>query len=344
MPTPLHLHSTRPCDKKQAPLPDRVAISKVANALELSGHKAHGRRVNSCSRHLIISECPHGHEYHVVSADRCRDRWCPVCSRLRSRIAANKIRAAVATVQAANPKQRWALLTLTVKTVRGTDLQAAVTDMLKAWTKLSRRSVFKRSVVGGVRTLEVTWRRGHDGILRAHPHIHVLIAMGKYLDKADWQAAWKAAACLDYDPIIDIRAVADPREAAVEVAKYVSKSPKASVDLVESLRWEVPALSGRRLWTPFGVLRTINLDDGCLDKEVAEEGSKVVALTTCRTCGATLVANIKEWNAIKKEYEPIPPGVVDNGGNMDRTIEILIRGNPDQLSNMVFELHRKQQD
>jgi plasmid rolling circle replication initiator protein Rep len=138
-------------------------------------------------------------------------------------------------IMAAHPTARFIFLTLTVKNCVVADLREILQDMNTSWQRLVKRKEFA-SVMGWVRTTEVS--RGEDG--SAHPHFHCLLMVpasyfsgAAYVKQAEWQMAWKEASRLDYDPVVDVRAVktkagkkgegALPRDGLVETLKYSVK-------------------------------------------------------------------------------------------------------------------------
>lgn len=63
-----------------------------------------------------------------------------------------------------------------------------------------------------------------------HPHFHVLLMVpssyftpDNYLNQQDWQNLWRRSARLDYDPIVDIRAVKKLNNGILEISKYTVK-------------------------------------------------------------------------------------------------------------------------
>jgi plasmid rolling circle replication initiator protein Rep len=138
---------------------------------------------------------------------------------------------AVPKIQADHPKARWLFLTLTVRNCDITELKGTIGGMNQAWKRLSLRKQFP--MIGFARGTEVT--KGKDGT--AHPHFHVLGMVNPsyfshgYLSQADWQQLWKEALRVDYEPVVDVRAVKpNPKRpgsglesAIVETLKYATK-------------------------------------------------------------------------------------------------------------------------
>jgi plasmid rolling circle replication initiator protein Rep len=135
------------------------------------------------------------------------------------------------------PKHRWLFLTLTQKNVPIQDLRRALTDMNRAFQRLSQLKAFP--AIGWLRSTEVT--KGRDG--KAHPHFHCLLMVppgyfsGKnYIKQSEWVEMWKKSLRLDYNPVIDVQAVKQgekPMELVPELLKYCTKES----DLVSDREW-----------------------------------------------------------------------------------------------------------
>jgi plasmid rolling circle replication initiator protein Rep len=135
------------------------------------------------------------------------------------------------------PKHRWLFLTLTQKNVPITDLRQTLTDMNRAFQRLSQLKAFPG--IGWLRSTEVT--RGRDG--NAHPHFHCLLIVppgyfnGKnYIKQSDWVEMWRKSLRLDYNPVLDVQAVkqgSTPMELIPELLKYCTKES----DLVADREW-----------------------------------------------------------------------------------------------------------
>jgi len=140
---------------------------------------------------------------------------------------------ALPSIQAAHPRARWLFLTLTVRNCSVLELGATLTAMNAGWNRLRLRPEFK-PVTGWIRSTEVT--KGADG--SAHPHFHALLMVppgmlsGRaYVPHARWMALWRECARLDYDPVINIKAVKPKRGRPPESAlrDAVSETLKYSV-------------------------------------------------------------------------------------------------------------------
>jgi plasmid rolling circle replication initiator protein Rep len=129
----------------------------------------------------------------------------------------------------AYPKHRWLFLTLTLKNSPITELKPTLTTMNRAFQRLSQRKAWPAE--GWLRSTEVT--RGRDG--SAHPHFHCLLMVkpsyfGKgYINQAEWVELWRHAMRLDYDPILDCRAMKrgrQPMQLVPELLKYCTKGKR----------------------------------------------------------------------------------------------------------------------
>jgi len=138
------------------------------------------------------------------------------------------------------PKARWLFLTVTVRNCSIGELASTLTAMNAGWKRLIERREF-RPVLGWVRTTEVT--RGHDG--SAHPHFHALMMVPpsmltgtNYIKHARWVELWRDCMRLDYQPVVDVRAV---KERAPEAAQTAADARAAALQraVAETLKYSV---------------------------------------------------------------------------------------------------------
>ena len=138
-------------------------------------------------------------------------------------------------------------LTLTHRNRPLNELRDSLSEMTRAWDKLSRRRTFP--VTGFLRSMEITMQmqrtpndkkkntglpvRAPDGQLMSHPHFHILLEMGPgYFDNMKktewWVKEWQSALDCDYGPTIYIRKIhpgndGDFNKAILETVKYTVK-------------------------------------------------------------------------------------------------------------------------
>jgi plasmid rolling circle replication initiator protein Rep len=92
--------------------------------------------------------------------------------------------------------------------------------------------------VGWLKSTEVT--RGKDG--SAHPHFHCLLMVqpgyfGKnYMKQTEWVQMWRRSLRIDYDPVVEVRALKKDSNPAVLIPELLKYCTKES-DLVADKEW-----------------------------------------------------------------------------------------------------------
>ena len=205
---------------------------------EAKKFEQYATRIDFCSQLLDFKLVLENKELKLKldSVRFCRVRHCPVCQWRRSLMWKAKAYKILPTVVEAYPKYRWLFLTLTVRNCAVTELRDTLKWMHRSWRRMIVRKKFP--AVGWIRSTEVT--RSKDGL--AHPHFHCLLLVkpgyfGKYyMKQKDWVELWKSCLRVDYDPVVDIRAVKrdkSPIELVPEILKYCVKES----DLVADREW-----------------------------------------------------------------------------------------------------------
>lgn len=266
--------------------PKKAASVCLAAVYGEMGFSGRAQRVASCGTYLeyLVSDS----EKHLHLANFCHDRLCPLCNWRRSL----KIFGQVSQVMdVLEPRGlRFLFLTLTVRSCTAEELPATVEMLFSGWRYLYHKSpVFRRSVLGSFRSLEVT-RNKRTGLF--HPHLHVILAVapdyfsGKnYVSQAAWCSLWRSACDLAYNPVIDVRTIKEGVSglsgAVAEVSKYAVKSTDfldgSIEDSVAFVGAFLSALSGRRLCSFTGcfaeVRDLLSLDDAETGDLVHVDGS-----------------------------------------------------------------------
>ena len=170
------------------------------------------------------------------SAKFCRVRHCPVCQWRRSLCWKAKMYNVLPQIVEKYPTHRWLFLTITQRHVPIAELRRTLVEMNKGWQRLIKRKSFP--AVGWMRSTEVT--RSENGYAHQHYHCLLMVKPGYfnvgYMKQPEWSALWRDVMRLDYDPIIDIRAVragTSPTALVPELAKYMTKES----DLVADREW-----------------------------------------------------------------------------------------------------------
>ena len=194
-------------------------------------------RITFCSQllefGLVPSENIGSLKMKLRGARFCRVRHCPVCQWRRSLMWKAKAYKVLPQIVETYPKCRWIFLTLTLKNCQISELRTKLVEMNKAFQRMSQRKAWP--AIGWLRSTEVT--RNCDG--SAHPHFHCLLMVypsyfGKnYIKQAEWVELWRHAMRLDYDPILDCRAVRrgkHPMQLIPELLKYCTKESDMTAD------------------------------------------------------------------------------------------------------------------
>lgn len=258
-------------------------LSEVYKALD--AHKA--ERLSHCAERLTFAVNDKTGKKKLEHAFFCRVRLCPICTWRRSlKLKAQGIKIFVAMM--AEYSYVWLMGTFTVRNVRGHELSPTIDAMNKGWERFSKTKEFRKLMDpsgkypggGWHRAMEVTHNvdPASPSFDTFHPHFHVLIAVPKsyfgsrsYISHAKWQAMWRKAMRLDYDPSVDVRKAYDSKAKTIaEAMKYAAKSSEYIIpedwDLtVETVAVLDQAFNHRRFSAFGGVMKQwhkkLNLDN-----------------------------------------------------------------------------------
>lgn len=203
----------------------------VSKLYDEAGLTSYSKRVWECSQRLdfaLKSDDAGTMRLRLHSARFCRVRWCPVCLWRKSLMWRARFIKALPAMLADHPRTRFIFLTLTVRNCELEDLRETLAAMNKAWKLLTLRKNFP--AIGWLKSVEVT--RGTDG--RAHPHFHCLLMVNDgyfkrgYLSQQAWRDLWKDCMRLDYDPMVNVKAVKNRKQ---KVNKSVDTIVNGTVDV-----------------------------------------------------------------------------------------------------------------
>lgn len=323
---------------KRRPWKERkIESTKLAQSFVRLGNGKKAERINNCGTFLTFNECPQNHMKQLIHAHFCKVRLCALCNWRRSIKLVYQLKS---VTHMANTREQlgWLFLTLTVKNVPGDQLSEEITKIFQSWQRLSQRKVFKKSVVGWFRALEVT---RNDKNWTFHPHLHVLLAVkpsyfsgANYINQKQWSNLWKESLRVDYIPIVDIRRI-KPRKssdqgiqnlqelekqraieaAVVETAKYPIKPGSYLVNGNEqatdhAVSISDQALLNRRLIAYGGILKELWNELDSQKKDI--EGSTADLVEgdenrncTCSTCGSDMLEYMYRWNIGISNYKKV---------------------------------------
>ncbi|NJM68539.1 MAG: protein rep [Acaryochloris sp. RU_4_1] len=205
-----------------------------------SEFRDYAQRVSQCSQllqfNLVPDKAAGELRLKLTNSRFCRVRHCPVCQWRRSLMWKAKAYKVLPKIVEKYPKHRWLFVTLTVKNCPITELRATLQHMNQSFKRMTLRKLWPAE--GWLKSVEVT--RGRDGL--AHPHFHCLLMVKpsyfgtNYMKQDEWVELWRSCARLDYNPILDTRAVKrgkQPMQLIPELLKYCTKES----DLVADQEW-----------------------------------------------------------------------------------------------------------
>jgi plasmid rolling circle replication initiator protein Rep len=221
--------------------PKKIDSKLLAESYKRLGYDSKYSRVDDCASWLQfkvfndVSLSP-----KLNKANFCKDVLCPMCAWRRS----SKMFAQVAQVMNyVSSDYRFVFLTLTCKNVVAEELSKTVSMLVRdAWQGLTKNTLFKGSIHGFFRALEITHyteqfispkryykaKKFYDrqgigiGDLNPtydsyHPHLHLILAVkpeyfqrrenSGYITHEKWCEMWQNAMRVDYQPWVDVRAV-----------------------------------------------------------------------------------------------------------------------------------------
>ena len=160
----------------------------------------------------------------VVKANRCMNRFCPICLATRSRKQGFALGVILETLRE-NYDYKFLFLTLTVPNVPGHELIKELQKQYESLKRFIQRKQFKNISKGYVRKTEITYNPNRNDF---HPHIHMLIAVDEnyftrenYVKQETWLEIWKK--CKKDDSITQVHIKKANEESFRELAKYEAK-------------------------------------------------------------------------------------------------------------------------
>lgn len=215
---------------------------KVSRMYAGSEFQAYSQRVEFCSQILEFGFGLTNSDVlklNLKNARFCRVRHCPICQWRRSLRHKALFYKVIPKLADSYPSHRWLFLTLTQKNVPLSELNSEIKVMNKAFRRMTQVKAWP--AVGWLKSTEVT--KGKKQEMMAHPHFHCLLMVpssyfsgNKYLSQKKWSQLWQRAMKLDYQPMVNVKAVKDgstPVSLVPELIKYVTKES----DLVSNRDW-----------------------------------------------------------------------------------------------------------
>ena len=212
----------------------------IADIFFQLGYKSKSALIKDCNSLRFLQQCVSNEEHKHWHSSFCRDRYCPICSHIKSHKESEMLQSVIESMQKDNNYKNsyMIFITLTQKNVGVGELKneinkmnAAVKEMFKkeslfkdsSETKVDKKTGAKKKVKrkaicqGTARHLEVTAKYNpKTERIEFHPHWHILMLVKKSYWSANnqWtnpklQKIWKKYMNLDYLPNVDIRLAKD---------------------------------------------------------------------------------------------------------------------------------------
>ena len=290
-----------------------VSYAEILQILEFKKAK----NVGDCGRVLEFKPTDLGY-LKLFKAWFCKSKLCPICNWRRSMKNSAQTQRIVESVVVDKPKSRWLFLTLTTKNVAdGETLKDGLSEMTKAFHRLFKYKKVAKNLIGFMRNIEVTVNSETEFY---NQHMHVLLCVENsyfknkenYITQKEWTELWKKALQINYNPVVDVRAIkpnkkgdSDIQAAVKETSKYSVKSAdfltdneKRNLEIVADLEL---GLYRKRMISYGGLLKEkhkiLNLDD-------AEDGDLINTSEEEGISETEAEANsiIAIWNYQKQNY------------------------------------------
>lgn len=241
----------------------KVPIIQLLRTTAWEPQHARADRIEACGTQVSIGRCKACGKAHVLTANYCRDRFCPICQYKLSR---KRFRAMALALEHVDMTNRVVLFaTLTVRNPTPERFAFTLDAMSDGFVKWCKALDYEGHIEGYARSLEVTYNAKAGTF---HPHYHVILVGERkgpygYLTTEHCTAVWRRSLNLDYDPQCDVRAsyskggfVDEAGGAILETFKYIIKPDTALAKMPpEDAYYFVTGLSGRRAVSFGGVLR-----------------------------------------------------------------------------------------
>lgn len=285
----------------------KIMSLKLADIFkELGYRQSLIERLSSCGDVLKFIRQEDG-SLRLYQAYFCKNKLCPMCNWRRSMKYSFQTSRIVDEAIKQEPKARFLFLTLTVRNVKGDDLNATLTSLTQSFDRLFRRVKVKKNLLGYLRSVEVTHNERENTY---HPHIHVLLmvkasyfsgAGNNYISQKEWSEMWSQSLKVDYFPIVDIRGVKQLyqgiEKAIVETAKYPVKPMNLDVTDKQVVDDLYQGLYRKRQLGFGGLFKTIKKQ---LEFDDIENGDLIHIKDDGNLSQGTLV--VAMWNQDKLNY------------------------------------------
>lgn len=169
-------------------------------------------RIAACSEVVTVdssSKTTGGRKFKFKSSRFCRVRNCPVCQWRRSLKWKARFHKALPEIKNEKPTAKWLFLTCKIKSCAIEDLRTAIQDINKGWKKVNERKIFRNTIIGWMKGIEVTRDKYENASLRLNAMILVKQSYfgNRYVSLKMWKEGWKESLRIDYVPDISVKKI-----------------------------------------------------------------------------------------------------------------------------------------
>lgn len=286
---------------------DKKKLNKqVADKLIEVGERRRGQRIKECSEHLLMQKCPKCGEKHLVRAELCKDRICPICQWRLARKRAGEMLQVLKKME--EKEYKYQFLTLTQKNVPIYRLGQEIKRINKAWSSLRKSNITGRPL-GYARILEITY---DEKTKTAHPHQHIIIAWEKgqrTYKRTEWAKRWGKALNIKYEPICRLKYIKSKKKdekyekAVLEAYKYSVKSTDLLKMPNELFKLFINEIKGSRACSYTGIFRELRKELK-MKKETEIEDINDEEIK-CKECGSEMIKYVLEWSYADERYKEV---------------------------------------
>ncbi|GAA3715053.1 protein rep [Salinicoccus jeotgali] len=165
----------------------------------------------------------------------CKSKLCPVCNWRRSMKNSYQAQKVIEEVVKEKPKARWLFLTLSTRNaIDGETLEQSLQHLAKSFHRLTKYKKVSKNLVGFMRATEVTVNEDNGSY---NQHMHVLLCVESkyfrgsenYISQKEWLGLWKKALQVNYEPVLDIKAITPNQKGDKDIQAAIKETSKYSV-------------------------------------------------------------------------------------------------------------------
>lgn len=190
-------------------------------------------RVDCCNNYFTAVADRTLQKSKIVKAIRCKDKFCPVCQKIKSTKNALAIDTMYKYIRETT-KFEYIFITLTAPNVKAHELSQELLSYSKSFERLIKTKKVSKINKGYIAKLEITYNAEDDSY---HPHYHIIMTVANryfkdsnyYIKHEEWLEIWRKAKRDNNITQVDVRKVKNKNEDGInseilELAKYMAKS------------------------------------------------------------------------------------------------------------------------